>query len=291
MFFALQLDRGNISQALSDNLLSDLGLNTNEYNYGQTIFYICFLCAELPSQLISKKIGPDNWIPIQMVSWSLVASMQAFLSGKSSFYACRALLGLIEGGFIPDNILYLSYFYTGFELPARLSWFWVSYQSTQIISAFLAFGILRLGGRNGMEGWRWLFALEGMLTGLIGIAAWFYLPPSPTQSATTSKINPFRGEKGWFDEREEKIMVNRILRDDPSKGDMHNRQGLSPSMLWECISDYHMWPIYLIGLSWTIPFNPITSYLTLQLRSLGFGTFDTNLLTVRVLEQYCFPSY
>lgn len=149
-------DRGNISQALSDNLLNDLGMNTNEYNYGQTIFFVCFLCAELPSQLISKKIGPDNWIPIQMVSWSLVASMQAFLNGKSSFYACRALLGLIEGGFIPDNILYLSYFYTGFELPARLSWFWVSYQSTQIISAFLAFGILRLGGRNGMEGWRWV---------------------------------------------------------------------------------------------------------------------------------------
>lgn len=35
-----------------------------------------------------------------MVAWSLVAAMQAFLSGRSSFYACRALLGLIEGGFI-----------------------------------------------------------------------------------------------------------------------------------------------------------------------------------------------
>lgn len=135
-----------------------------------------------------------------------------------------------------------------------------------------------------------------MLTGVIGIISWFYLPPSPTQ--TPSK---FRGKEGWFNEREEKIskslpwpstrcpkpstinrltVVNRIFRDDPSKGDMHNRQALSFGMLWECLSDYHMWFIYIIGLTWLIPTQPMTAYLTLQLRSIGFDTFETNLLTV-----------
>jgi cobalamin biosynthesis protein CobT len=44
MFFALQIDRGNISQALSDNMLDDLGLTTNEYNYGR-VFTICLTFA------------------------------------------------------------------------------------------------------------------------------------------------------------------------------------------------------------------------------------------------------
>ncbi|KAI9840109.1 MAG: hypothetical protein M1837_001913 [Sclerophora amabilis] len=275
MFFALQLDRGNINQALSETFLEDLNLNTNNYNYGQTIFYVSFLLAELPSQLISKKLGPDNWIPIQMISWSIVACCQSRLTGVTSFYVTRCLLGVIEGGFIPDVILYLSYFYKSKELPIRLSFFWGAYILTFIISAFLATGILRLRGYLGWSGWQWLFALEGALTALIGLISWVYLPPSPTQTASR-----FRGKDGWFSEREEIIMVNRIIRDDPGKGDMHNRQAVTPKRLWRAFKDYDLWPIYLLGLTWLIPSSPMTSYLTLILRGLKFDTFETNLLTI-----------
>jgi hypothetical protein len=120
----------------------------------------------------------------------------------------------MSGGFIPDNVLYLSYFYTGTELPRRMSWFWTSSQMTNIVSAFLAYGILHLRGALGLAGWRWLFGLEGILTGIVGVLSFFYLPPSPTQTAQTYTGKP------WFTVHEEKIMVNRILRDDPSKGDM-----------------------------------------------------------------------
>ena len=172
MFFALQLDRGNITQALSDNMLKDLGLNTNDYNTGQTIFYVSFLAAELPSQLVSKKLGPDNWIPIQMISWSIVACCQARLTGKATFFVTRSLLGVIEGGFIPDVVLYLSYYYKSKELPVRLSFFWGAYGLTFIISAFLAYGILHLRGHDGLAGWQWLFALEGGVTAGRGSVSW-----------------------------------------------------------------------------------------------------------------------
>lgn len=101
------------------------------------------------------------------------------------------------------------------------------------------------------------------------------MPPSPSQTA-----NWFRGKQGWFSEREEKILVNRLLRDDPSKGDMHNRQAVNLSRLWKCLKDYDLWPLYMVGLTNYIPPQPPQNYLALILRSLGFSTFNANLLTI-----------
>jgi hypothetical protein len=100
------------------------------------------------------------------------------------------------------------------------------------------------------------------------------MAPSPTQTKAWHR------PEGWFNEHEEKILVNRILRDDPSKGDMHNRQAITFKMLWKSLTDYHLWPIYALGLTFSIPAGPPDQYLTLTLRSLGFDTFDSNLLSI-----------
>lgn len=49
-----------------------------------------------------------------------------------------------------------------------------------------------------------------------------YLPPSPTQTKRSGVKGLLRSKEGWFTEREEIIMVTRILRDDPGKATMHN---------------------------------------------------------------------
>ncbi|EMD30971.1 hypothetical protein CERSUDRAFT_163622 [Gelatoporia subvermispora B] len=274
MYFALNLDRSNISQANTDNFLQDLHMTTNDFNLGNSLFRLCFLIAELPSQLVSKRIGPDIWIPSQMVLWSLVSGGQYWLSGRASFLATRCLLGFMQGGFIPDVILYMSYYYTKTELPIRIAWFWVSYGMATLVGAFLATGILQLRHVTGKAGWRYLFLIEGVLTLLVGFASFFMMPPGPTQTKAWYRPN------GWFNEREETVIVNRVLRDDPSKSDMHNRQGLTLKMMWSSLKDWRMWPLYVLGLTFMIPVTPPQTYLTLSLRDLGFDTVQSNLLTV-----------
>lgn len=279
MFFGLNIDRGNLSNAVADNLLDDLGINTNDYKNAQNMYGVGFLISEIPSQMVGKWLGPDRWIPAQIIIWSFASGGQFFMHNRAGFFACRFMIGLAMGGSIPDAILYLSYFYTKAETPLRLALFWFVDSMSGVVASFIAYGVLHMRGVDGKEGWRWLFLIEALISLGVGFLSFLFLVSGPTQTKT--RWNP----KGYFTERGEKIMVNRILlRDDPSKGDMHNRQPLTLGMLWKSLKDYDLWPIYIIGILFEIPTAPPKAYLTLSLKALGFSTFNTTLLRSLVYQ-------
>ncbi|WRT70423.1 uncharacterized protein IL334_007421 [Kwoniella shivajii] len=274
MFLALDIDRYNLTNATADNFLKDLNLTQADYNLGNTLFRVGFLVAELPSQLISKRLGPDVWLPTQMIIFSVISGSQFWLSGRSSFLATRFLISFFQGGFIPDVILYLSYYYTKSELAIRLSFFWVSNYLANLITAFLAVGILQMRGINGHAGWRYMFLLEGLITLVVGVASFFLLPSS------ASKTKAWFRPKGYFSDDQVKIVVNRALRDDPTKSSMHNRQALPVKTIFRCMGDYQMYPLYLIGILFGIGGYPVSQYFQLSMKGLGFTTLQANLLSI-----------
>lgn len=131
-------------------------MTTNDFNNGQTIYLFSFLAAELPGGLLSKKIGPDVMTPISICLWGIVCACQSLIKSRTGFYLTRAFLGISQGGFIPDLILYLTYYYKSNELPIRLSFFWTAIPVTQIVGALLAAGFLKMRGLHDWSGWQWL---------------------------------------------------------------------------------------------------------------------------------------
>ncbi|KAJ5414792.1 ophD encodes a permease for phthalate transporter, partial [Penicillium cosmopolitanum] len=232
MFSSMDLIRRNINRAVSDNLLNDPSINTNDYNTGQIIFLVSFLAAELPGGLISKRIGPFRYTLAIIVLFGGLCMIQAGMKSRWSFWLLRALLGITQGGFIPE----------------------MTYGS------LLAGGFLNMRGICGWAGWQWLF---------------FVMPPSITEPALAFR-RPDRSNS-WWTEEDEKVLVNRLLRDDPTKGDLNNRTAVTMKGLWEAITDKDLLPL---GVFVWIPFQPTANYLSLTLRNLGYTVFESNVLAI-----------
>lgn len=83
MFFSLDLNGRSGNQAISDDMLPELGVVTKDFNAGQTILLVSFLPADLPTGLISKNLGPYRWKPMLIVAWSILAAFQAAMTSRA----------------------------------------------------------------------------------------------------------------------------------------------------------------------------------------------------------------
>lgn len=169
-------------------------------------------------------------------------------------------------------MLLLSFFYRGSELTTRLALFWCTLNFTMFISNYINLAFLQIHTARYPSPY-WVFLLGGLITILVSFVAMYVMPASPSQTTRPGK------SYGFLDERQSKIAVARILRDEPQKSSMHNRQGLDHAKLWRAVKNWRMWPLYVIGVTFSLPTAPIQSYLTINLSQLGFSTVLTQTLS------------
>jgi ACS family tartrate transporter-like MFS transporter len=172
------LDRVNVGfAALAMN--EDLGFTPEVFGFGAGIFFVGYILFEIPSNLALHRFGARIWIGRIMISWGIVATAMAFIAGETSFYLLRFALGVAEAGFFPGIILYLTYWFPREERARIVSRFMAAVPIATVSGGPLSGALLGLHGLAGLEGWRWLFIIEGLPAVLLGIVALFFLTDRP----------------------------------------------------------------------------------------------------------------
>ncbi|KAG0235622.1 hypothetical protein BGW41_000723 [Actinomortierella wolfii] len=240
MFFFLQLDRGNMSNALTDNIMADLGVDINTMTLGTTVFVIFFVAFEIPSNMVIRRIGAHRWIPFLMTLWGLATAFQVLLHDKASFLICRAFVGMFEAGYIPGIAIYLTTYYKRAEMAFRLSIFWSTLAIANSVAGILAYGILHMRGIAGLAGWKWLFLIEGVGTVIVGLLSFFILPEGPTATKGFLRFN------GYLTERQEQIAVTRLIRDDPSKAE-NGKKVVPKKDVFKALLGPRVWAAWIAG--------------------------------------------
>ncbi|KAK3341993.1 major facilitator superfamily domain-containing protein [Lasiosphaeria hispida] len=270
-FFCLQLDRGNIANAITDNFMEDVGITQDEFNIGQQMLSLGIVLTEIPSNMILYRVGPGKWLTLQLFLFGIVSTFQSFQSNYSSFIATRFLLGITESGFIPGGLWTLSTWYTRKETAKRVMFFYFGNQFGQASSKLLAFGILHMRGVGGKAGWFWLFTIMGSFTIFSGFVLGFFLPDSFRNPCPT-----FLPGFSFFSKRELHILQTRVLLDDPMKGKKKKR--INWGAFKRAFTNWRLWVHVLITLANNGPQRAFDTYSPSIVSSFGFGALRSNAM-------------
>ncbi len=122
------------------------------------------------------------WIARIMITWGIITVFVGFVHTSRQFYIVRFLLGAAEAGFFPGVIVYLTHWFTRRDLAKAVASFMAALPLANLLGSPLAGRILQVHW-YGLEGWRWLFILEGFPALIFGVMTFFYLTDRPSQAA------------------------------------------------------------------------------------------------------------
>src|SRR5579871_2771397 len=194
------IDRVNVGFAKLQ-MQQDLGMSEAVYGLGAGIFFIGYFLFEVPANLMMQRVGARRWIGPIMMIWGVLSALTMLVQTAGAFYVVRFLLGIVESGFFPGVILYLTFWYTEKHRAHMVALFMSAVPLAGVVTGPISGWIMaRMTGAGHLRAWQWLFLLEGIPACIAGFAALFFLTDSPAHAA-------------WLDDKEREFLV-RSLQDE-----------------------------------------------------------------------------
>lgn len=279
------LDRGNIGAAKIEGLPQDLNLQSQQYNNCLTVFFIFYSCAEIPSNIILKHVKPSLFMVSAMILWGIVMTLTGLVKNYGGLIVCRSLLGILEAPLFPGISFYLSLYYRKNEFLVREAIFVSSASIAGAFSGLLAAAITQMDGIGGIEGWRYIFILEGALTIVVGLLAYLVFPDFPQ----TAK---------FLNDREREYVIHRVKNDSNTDGgsliDKNAVENLNrkapvgedhsnkPKYIWAVFKDWQCWASVFMYFALAIPIYGLSLFAPTIINNLGYTATKAQLLTAPV---------
>ncbi|KAI1134204.1 high-affinity nicotinic acid transporter [Hypoxylon sp. FL0543] len=256
------LDRANIGNARLDSLESDLGLVGLQYNDCLAVLFPFYIAAEIPSNMMMKRIRPSAWLAFIMFAWSACIIGQGFVENYQGLMATRALLGLFEGGFFPGINFYITQWYRRNECGLRMALIFSSATLAGAFGGLLARAIAEMSGVGGMSAWSWIFTIEGLASIVVSVLAYWAVHGYPASARFLTAT-----------ERQE---VQRRLSADsgPLSDDFDMKY------VYQALTDWKIYIYMLICMAGFCPVYSFSLFLPTIVKNMGYSANNAQLMSV-----------
>ncbi|KAK3720122.1 hypothetical protein LTR37_003945 [Vermiconidia calcicola] len=272
------LDRGNIGNAKVQGMEEDLKLTGNRYNLAYTVFFFPYALLELPANLLLKKLRPSIWLPAIMVAWGLVTTLTGIVKSYNGLLVIRVMLGVAEAGQYPGCAYYLTMWYAPQDLGLRQGMFFSAAALAGSFSGLLAYALAQMDGVGGLAGWRWIFIIEGIVTVVIGVAAFFLITDSPDKAKWLTA-----DQRAWATHR----VQTRGEEWNGQKAEEIDSDGFKWKYVGRAFTDWQIWLGILVDWASTCTIYGMSAFLPSIVANLGYDGNQANLLTIPVYATAC----